>query len=145
MFALEKLCFLIQIRRINNHSVRDKTHFLWKENPRRDEMQHIRFVFVDNRMAGVVAPLIPNNQIGLLREIVNNFSFSFIAPLSSDDHESRHCHTFLIEFIRKITVQTLRRQFKRLPNNTNIVFAAPRFLSLPRWSKNHFEKIKSLR
>jgi hypothetical protein len=43
------------------------------------------FTVENNGVAGVIAALVPNNGVRLLTEKVNNFPFSFIAPLGADN------------------------------------------------------------
>ncbi len=43
-----------------------------------------------HRVAGVVAALIAYDDIGVLGQYVDDFTFSFIAPLGTDNNDSRH-------------------------------------------------------
>jgi hypothetical protein len=53
-------------------------------------MKDIVLTFANDRVAGVVATLGTDYDIGLLREEVDDFSFSFIAPLGANHYSVRH-------------------------------------------------------
>ena len=41
-------------------------------------------------VAGVVSALMPNDEIGLAGEEIDNFAFPLVAPLRADDRHVRH-------------------------------------------------------
>jgi hypothetical protein len=53
-------------------------------------MEDKRIPRVDDRMTRIRSTLIPYDHIGILGEDVDDLSFSFIAPLATDDDEIRH-------------------------------------------------------
>ena len=54
-------------------------------------MENERIPFIDDGMAGIGAPLVPHDHIGILGEDVDNLPFTFVPPLGADDDEIRHC------------------------------------------------------
>jgi hypothetical protein len=51
---------------------------------RRQEPQNEGFIPDVNRMTGVVPALIARDDVEPVRQQINNFSLSFVAPLSAD-------------------------------------------------------------
>jgi hypothetical protein len=45
-------------------------------------------------MAGIGAPLISGNDVDVFAEVVYNFAFAFITPLSANDNLNRHESSF---------------------------------------------------
>ena len=48
-------------------------------------MQGMLAVFVDHRMAGVVAALETDDHVGILGQVIDDPAFSFVAPLGAHD------------------------------------------------------------
>ena len=46
-------------------------------------MQHVFRAFGDDRVAGVISALAADHDIGPLGQIIDDFSFAFIAPLEA--------------------------------------------------------------
>jgi hypothetical protein len=59
-------------------------HTAWQQ------VQHMLLVIDNYRMAGVVTALKTDNLVGLLRQYINNFPFSLVTPLGSDNYKCRH-------------------------------------------------------
>jgi hypothetical protein len=57
-------------------------------------VEDIFFAFDDNGVAGVVAALAADDDIGFIREEIDDFSFSFIAPLGANENGIRHREIF---------------------------------------------------
>ena len=57
-------------------------------------MEHVLFCADDNGVAGVRSPLIPGDNIDLVAEEIDNFSLTFIPPLSSHDDCYWHKNKF---------------------------------------------------
>ena len=53
-------------------------------------MEDIFFTADDNRVSCVVAALAADDDVGFIREEVDDFSFSFIAPLGADENGVWH-------------------------------------------------------
>ena len=53
-------------------------------------MEDIFFVPDYYRMTGIMASLVPGDDIRPFREDIDELSLTFISPLGSDDHDSRH-------------------------------------------------------
>ena len=60
------------------------------EDAGRHEMQLERPVLVHDRVPGVVAALVPDDHIRLLRQKVGDLAFAFVAPLGTDDGGHGH-------------------------------------------------------
>ena len=56
-------------------------------------MQDVFFCAEKNRVAGVVAAGVADDDIRLLGEHVNDFAFAFVAPLGAD--QNCVCHNFI--------------------------------------------------
>ena len=48
---------------------------------------------MDYRMTGIGTTVIPNNQIVLVGQQINNLTLSLVAPLQTDDTSTDHCDT----------------------------------------------------
>jgi hypothetical protein len=62
------------------------------ENPGGNEVKDVLHTFDHNGMAGIGAPLIADDDIGILGKIIDHFGFAFIAPLGPDRHYATHSH-----------------------------------------------------
>ncbi|SLC98194.1 Uncharacterised protein [Mycobacteroides abscessus subsp. abscessus] len=56
-------------------------------------MQFIRYATKFNRMACIISTLITCNHIRIFTQEIGNFSFSFIAPLCTNNYYRRHKNT----------------------------------------------------
>ena len=59
-------------------------------------MEDIFFTSNDDGVTGIVAALAADDDIGFIREEVDNFSFSFIAPLGADENRVWHKMSVLL-------------------------------------------------
>ncbi len=80
----EPFDFRDQGDRINDHAVGDDAFFPRAKNAGGDEVEDEFFLPDLDGVAGVVAALGADDDVGLLGEDVDDFSFSFIAPLGAD-------------------------------------------------------------
>src|ERR1700759_1846464 len=71
---------------IYDDAVAEDAIFLLSQDSRGNKMQNIFFSTDVDSMAGVVATLSPNNNIGLFGEDIVNFAFAFVAPLGADEN-----------------------------------------------------------
>src|SRR4051794_23235995 len=78
------LDFVHQPDGINHHTVADDAYLVLAQNARRNQVQNVFFFSDVNRVTGIIAALGPHNDIGVLRQDVNDLSFSFVAPLGAD-------------------------------------------------------------
>src|SRR5204863_2856316 len=76
----QALHFLDQAHRIHDDAVADNTNFFRTENAGRHKVQNIFLSFNVDGVAGVIAALGAHNDIGILRQHINDFAFAFIAP-----------------------------------------------------------------
>jgi len=86
----ELVHFSEEDRRIDDGAVADDRGDLGIEHPGRDQTQSEAFTFDHDRVAGVVAALVPNDHVGVARVSIGDLPLSFIAPLGAKDH--RRCH-----------------------------------------------------
>ena len=54
------------------------------QNPRRNQVEDVFLLADKNRVPGVVAALGADDDVRLVRQHVNDFSFAFVAPLGAD-------------------------------------------------------------
>jgi hypothetical protein len=60
------------------------------EDPRGDQVELEGLTVADDRVAGVVAALKADHDVGLLREQVGDLALALVAPLGADYDDSRH-------------------------------------------------------
>jgi hypothetical protein len=87
---LERGDFLQQYFRVHHDPIGDHAELVWMKRTRRDKMKNGFFPVYHERMAGIVAALEANDDIGVLCEEVDDFSFTFVSPLCSYDRDVRH-------------------------------------------------------
>src|SRR5688500_332797 len=83
--GLESVNLLDQNLRINHHAVADHAQLIWMQRPGRNEMQYGLFTVDHQGVAGIVAALETDDDIGVAGKKIDNFAFTFVAPLGSDD------------------------------------------------------------
>jgi hypothetical protein len=89
-FALQIGDFPDEDLRIENHPVADYTPLARMENPGRDEMEDDLFISHNQGVSGIVPPLITDHVIRELRQDIDYFPFTFVAPLGADYYDVRH-------------------------------------------------------
>lgn len=90
IFGLEHAYLLDQSFRVHDDAAGDYALDFFVEDTRRDEMKNKFTAFFDDRVAGVVPALIPDNNVRTLGEDIDDLAFAFIAPLSAYDNGTRH-------------------------------------------------------
>ena len=81
--------------RIDDDAVADDADDVRMQNAGRNQAQH-EFRAVDvHGVAGVVSALVPRDDIEPRRQQVDDFSFSFVAPLRAEHREIHHRVTIL--------------------------------------------------
>src|SRR5688572_9240416 len=83
--GLESVNLLDQNLRINHHAVADHAQLIWMQRPGRNEMQYGLFAVHHQGVTGVVAALEADDDIGVAGKKIDDFAFTFVAPLGSDD------------------------------------------------------------
>ncbi|MBM2841128.1 MAG: hypothetical protein HW412_1656 [Bacteroidetes bacterium] len=76
--------------RVDNRTVADDACDLFVENAGGDQVEHVFLVADAHGVASVGPPLIARNDVCMLGEHVDNFPFSFVAPLGADNNLDRH-------------------------------------------------------
>ncbi|MOA28352.1 hypothetical protein D3C78_1492890 [compost metagenome] len=74
---------LQQGRRTNNHTITNYTFLVIIKNTRRDQTKLVLLTVDENGMTGIVTALITGHHICALREIIRDFTFTFVPPLGS--------------------------------------------------------------
>ena len=75
---------------VNNHPVADHAQLAGVQDARRNQVQLPGASIADDGVAGVVAALEPHDRVGPLSEQVRDLPLAFVAPLGTDDYETRH-------------------------------------------------------
>jgi hypothetical protein len=81
---------LLKNLRVNDGAVTDYTYFTGMQYAGRHEMEHILVAFDDDGMTGIIAALIPGDNIRPFGKVINNFALTLVTPLSSYNDVSRH-------------------------------------------------------
>src|SRR5262249_46497494 len=84
--ALECFHFIEQRARIDHHAIADNGLYP-AENTTRDQLQDIFPIANKDRVAGIMATLVSRDNIEAIREKVDNFAFSLIAPLRAKHND----------------------------------------------------------
>lgn len=84
--AFEGGDFLAKADGVEDDAVADDVLLTRPENAGGDEMEDVFFAFDDDSVSCVGAALAANDKIGIFGEQVDDFSFSFIAPLEAYDY-----------------------------------------------------------
>ena len=71
--------------RVDDDAVADHAQLAGVEDPRRDQVELVDLVVADDRVAGVVAALVADDDVGPLGEQVGDLSLALVAPLGADD------------------------------------------------------------
>src|SRR5439155_13210958 len=79
-----------QGRRVDDDAGPDDRDDVRIEDPRRDEVQLEHLVAEHDGVAGVVAALVADDEVGLLGEEVRGLALALVAPLQPDDDRGRH-------------------------------------------------------
>ena len=89
-FFNNRIEFGDQTFRVDDDTGADDACFARVHNAARQQTQRERLAVDDDRVAGVVAALRTYDDIGASRQVVDDFTFSFVTPLSADDHCCSH-------------------------------------------------------
>ena len=71
--------------RVDDHAVADQAQLAGVEDPRRDQVELVDLVAADDRVAGVVAALVADHDVGPLGEQVGDLPLPLVAPLGADN------------------------------------------------------------
>src|SRR5437016_7012912 len=70
--------------RIDHDPVTDDANFSTPQDSRRNQVKNVSLATVNNRVAGIITALAPNNYVGLAREHVDDLAFALVAPLRAN-------------------------------------------------------------
>ena len=76
--------------RIDHHAVADHRELGGPQHARRQQRQLVGFAVDDERVAGIVAALEAHDDVGLLRQPVDDLALPLVAPLGADDDNIGH-------------------------------------------------------
>ena len=76
--------------RIEHDAVADDRQLALAHDARWKQRQLVDLAIDDQRMAGIVAALEADDDIGPLRQPVDDLALAFVAPLRADDHHIGH-------------------------------------------------------
>ena len=76
--------------RIEHHAVADHRELRGPQHAGRQQRQLVGFAVDDEGMAGIVAALEAHDDVGLLRQPVDDLALPFVAPLGADDDNIGH-------------------------------------------------------
>ena len=96
-FGLEHVELGQEHRGVDHHTVSDDRRDVVVEHTAGHELEGEHLAVDDDRVPGVVAALVPDDQLALLREVVGEATFPLVAPLGADDHGSGHGSTLRLE------------------------------------------------
>lgn len=84
------LHLLHQADRIDHYAVADHALHARAEDAGRNQMQHIAVLADLDGVTGVIAALKADDHVDVAGQHVDQFSFAFVSPLSSDQNINRH-------------------------------------------------------
>ena len=79
---------------IEHHAVADDAELARAHHARGQQRQLVGLVADDERVAGVVAALEAHDDVGALRQPVDDLALALVAPLGADHHHIRHAASF---------------------------------------------------
>ncbi len=88
--ALQFVDFVEEGLRIDHHAVADHRSFEGRKHARRQQRQLVGDAVDDQRVAGIVAALEAHDDVGLLRQPVDDLALPLVAPLGADDDDIGH-------------------------------------------------------
>ena len=103
--------FLDQMHRVDDNAVADDRQLAGAHNAGRQKRQLVFHPADDKRMAGIMATLKTDNDVGAARQPVHNLALAFIAPLGADYGHVCHAGSWL--FLWEMTRQCANRTAMR--------------------------------
>jgi hypothetical protein len=76
--------FAKQRRWIDHHARAQNHNLIGVQNPGRNQMQRVLLIAYNYGMPRVCSACVPDDYLRLVRKIIHDFAFAFIAPLSAD-------------------------------------------------------------
>ena len=77
--------------RIEDDAVADDRQLALAHDAGRQQRQLVAHAVDDERVAGIVAALEAHDDVGALRQPVDDLALAFVAPLGADDDYVGHC------------------------------------------------------
>ena len=88
--AFQAVNFLEKHFRIDNNTVADNRGRSRANNAGRQQMQCVRFITDDHGMTRIVAAIETCNIVDLGADKIGRLALTFVAPLSANQHDTRH-------------------------------------------------------
>jgi len=84
---LDRLRFLDERERIENHSTTDNARHFRLKNSGRDQVQDVAAIPKTDRVACIVTALVSGDAVESFRQDIDDLTLSFVTPLDADDCE----------------------------------------------------------
>jgi hypothetical protein len=81
---LETVELVDEVDGVDDDTVSDDAGLVLAKNAGWDEVQDVLLLTDDDRVAGVIPALATDNDVGFVREEVDDLSFSFVTPLGAN-------------------------------------------------------------
>ena len=88
--GLEPVKLVQQHAGIDDHAVGDHRRDVRVQDPRGDQLELERVPLGEDRVAGVVPALVPDDQVHPVGEVVRRLALALVPPLGPDDDGGRH-------------------------------------------------------
>ena len=102
--------FFQQCPRVHHHAIADNRQLALAHNARWQERQLIHLAIDNQCVTGIVPALKAGHHVGAHRQPIDDFAFTFVAPLRADHDNMRHlcplhkCPTDLSATIRTVKI-----------------------------------------
>jgi len=79
-----------QQARVDGHAGTDDASRAWVENAGRDQVDRETALLVDHRVTSIGAAVSTDDQVRVPRQQVDDLTFTFVAPMATDDRGNWH-------------------------------------------------------
>ena len=93
--------FVEERLRIEHHAVADDRELRRPQHAGGQQRQLVGFAIDDQSVTGIVTALEADDDIGLLRQPVDNLALPFVTPLGADDDDIGHSQVFPLQLSRR--------------------------------------------
>merc|ERR1712110_709218 len=102
-----------------HYSISYKRNAIWPNNSRRQQMKIIGRISNNYCVASIVSALTPCHDVSMFSQKINQFSFSFISPLSSQNNFD-FVWAFHINFDKKIEFSNVKNWIFQVTKYTDV-------------------------
>ena len=75
---------------VHDNAIADDAELPWPEDPAGDQVQYIFIAPADDGVSGIITASSTHDDVGTFGEVIDDFAFSFIAPLGAYDNGIGH-------------------------------------------------------